>query len=111
MKVAAGIAIVIAFSPKKLAICIQCWYVEPWLVERKMKPVVIREDKMIQWGMVGYGRIATTFARALEAGRSGKAVAVAGRSPERAAETRSSAFMILYLFIICCNGDLPISPP
>lgn len=41
---------------------------------------------MIQWGMVGYGRIATTFARALEAGRSGKAVAVAGRSPERAAE-------------------------
>jgi len=38
---------------------------------------------MINWGIVGTGRIAAVFAAALHAGRSGRPLLVAGRDPER----------------------------
>ncbi len=43
---------------------------------------------MINWGIVGTGRIAAVFTAALHAGKSGRALMVAGRDPER---TRSFA--------------------
>lgn len=44
---------------------------------------------MIKWGIIGTGRIAATFIKALSAGHSGRALVVAGRDPER---TRRFAF-------------------
>lgn len=38
---------------------------------------------MINWGIIGTGRIAAVFAAALHAGDSGRPLAVAGRDPER----------------------------
>lgn len=38
---------------------------------------------MINWGIVGTGRIAATFIRALYAGQSGRPLVVAGRDPAR----------------------------
>lgn len=47
---------------------------------------------MINWGIIGTGRIAAVFAAALHAGKSGRPLIVAGRDPERtrgfAAENR-----------------------
>lgn len=49
--------------------------------------------KSLRWGIIGPGKIATSFARALHHSKTGKLVAVAGRSQERT-EAFAKAFSV-----------------